>query len=53
MVHYCNIFHIDHHDSICLDLLSRFLFPHGLGKDVVFIKKIEVLTYLNVSFHGK
>ena len=32
----------DHCDAVCLELLSRLLYPRGLGKKAVFIKRFEV-----------
>lgn len=51
MLHFYN-FIIDHRDGVCLDLLSRLLFPRGMGKGVVFIKKIEVSVHYTANYYN-
>ena len=41
------VVHTDGADTICLDVLIRLLHPRGLGKNAVFMKRIEV-SYLLV-----
>ena len=38
----CMSSNTDHCDAVCLELLSRLLYPCGLGKKAVFIKCFEV-----------
>lgn len=39
----CFLF-LDARDNICLELLTRLLYPRGLGKNAVFMKKHEVVN---------
>ena len=38
----------DSRDSVYLELLIRLLYPRGMGKNAVFIKKIEVIFLLDI-----
>lgn len=37
----------DNRDATCLELLTRLFYPRGLGKNAVFIKKVEVSLVTN------
>ena len=41
----CFLF-LDARDNICLELPTRLLYPRGLGKNAVFMKKHEVILQI-------
>ena len=38
---YC-LKHVEHRNTVYLELLTHLLFPRGLGKDAIFIRQFEV-----------
>ena len=44
-IHCDKIIFIDGHDAICLELLSRLLYPRGLVKNAVFIKTFKASAH--------
>lgn len=46
----CMSSNTDHCDAICLDLLSKLLYPRGLGKKAVFIKHFKVCVITTSLF---
>ena len=41
--YYMILFVLDGLDAVCLNILTRMLYPRGIGKGAIFLKEIEVI----------